>query len=245
MSSHAALPWRCRDGTAAPQPPPRSRRRSAGAAAGRCNRGSTCAPAYVPGQTLQVHALRRALSTRCGVSCLRLLPRQTIHQHARQLLHRAIAHHHQRAIAQRRAEGRRAEVAQPAATRLPEQGELLAPRRIASAGVATHREQLVRPRLEAAGAQLKRRADRCLHCRALWAERRGGIRGRVPAAARWLALLPLRGPQRVGPPRAGAGVAAALAPAHYIEERAVLVELGDGEVELGTHYDPHPRSPKN
>ena len=30
-----------------------------------------------------------------------------------------------------------------------------------------------------------------------------------------------------------------------MEERAVVVELGDGEVELGTHYDPHPRSPKN
>ena len=144
---------------------------------------------------------------------LRLLPCQAVHQHARQLLHRAIAHQQQRAIAQRRAEGRRAEVAQPAATRLPEQGELLTSRRVAGAGVAAHRKQLIRPRLEAAGADLKRRANRCLYCRALWAQRGTGIRGRVPAAARRLALLPLRRPQRIGPPRAGAaGLAAALAP---------------------------------
>ena len=60
QSSRAVPPCRCRGGSVAPQPPRRSRRRPAGAAAARGSRGSTCAPARVAGHRVRARPPRGA-----------------------------------------------------------------------------------------------------------------------------------------------------------------------------------------
>ena len=64
QSSRAVPPCRCRGGSAAPQPPPRYRRRPAGAAAARGSRGSTCAPARVAGHRVRARPPPRGAGPR-------------------------------------------------------------------------------------------------------------------------------------------------------------------------------------